>query len=694
MLMLPQSRIEELIRDPFALSRQSLTRAIHRSVSEALRPSPRLNGRQWVEQNAVHSVETSSRSGRFEPFPFQSDMLELMTDPEWRRVALMKSARVGYTQLMTFLVGYFAEHDPSKIAFVLPTEGDIGEYAKDSLNPMLRDIKALARIGGGVSQDDKLNRFFANGSVIYLRSAYSSDKMRRITAGKIFGDEVDADGWDSSGQGDKVDLLILRALTVPGSSAFFGSTPLLKGSSRIAALYERGSQHRRFVPCPHCTAQENLDLFEEAGGDWFAFGDLMKSNGVVFAGHQTLEWGDGETFGIHYKTDPEHPTYVCAHCGEHIGHELKGWMDLHGEWRPTNFDDDGRPAWEKGFLSLHISALYSQFEGASWAEIVRVWLAIDGDPEKRQVFENTWLGLPFEDWSAAGKVAQPHELQMTHVVDYGAEVPKWVRFVTAGVDVQSKNGGRFEVKVTGWGAGYRKAVIGHWVLDQYQLKDPTAWTELETLLRRQFRTMDGRVMSIAAAAIDSGGGYTQEVYDFAARNASRNWWAIKGHGQKGRGTRGERIWPKTISENGRMYSIDVDIAKDTLFRQINSEPDAPGGIVFPSAPPAGSVDFDKTYFERLTREKPIPVKGQSGKTFWSSPKDQEPWDCLVYSLAAVHGLLQAMPRRYEPLLASPVQARPAIAAPVADAAAPVAPTPRPAPKPARRVAKTPSWLRL
>jgi len=697
------TRIDALARDTFSISREALNRSIRRAMRASLRPSPRLKGGEWVEKYAHHSMETSGRTGKFEMFPFQRDLLNLATDPEWSEVVFMKSARVGYTQMMTFLMGYYVQHDPSKIAFILPTDKNIGEFSKDSFNPMVRDTKVVAKLRGGVSMDDKLNRFFSNGSVVYLRSAFSSDEMRRITAGILMLDEIDADGWDPMGQGDKISLTRKRAETVSNSRIFMGSTPNLKGSSRIEDAYIKGTMHRRFVPCPHCTAKANPDLFAEAEGDWFVFGELMRKNGVVFEGHQVLEWGDGETFGIHYKTDPENPTYICRHCGEHIDHALKGWMDEHGEWRATNYDENGKPAWNKGRLSFHINTLYSQFEKASWAHAVAAWRDIEGDPEKRQTFENTWLGLSFEDWSAAGKARKPHELQETHVVDYGGMVPKWVHFLTAGVDTQSAEGGRFEVTITGWGAGERKAVIAHFVLDQHELKDPTAWDELASTLSLQYKTMDNRLMTVAAAAIDSGGHYGQEVYDFCARHSDRQWWAIKGHGTQGKGTRGDRIWPRAISDNGRSYSVDVNLAKDKLYRQLNGEPDAPGGIVFPRDALPGSVSFDALYFERLTREKPLPVKGQPGKTFWSSPKDQEPWDCLIYSMAAMYGLLQAFPRRYQHLVASPPKApskgrpgpqpKPAVARPAVDAPKPHVPFVAPAEKPSERPkAKVPNWL--
>ncbi|RAZ84052.1 terminase gpA endonuclease subunit [Cereibacter johrii] len=215
-------------------------------------------------------------------------------------------------------------------------------------------------------------------------------------------------------------------------------------------------------------------------------------------------------------------------------------------------------------------------------------------------------------------------------------------------------------------------------------------------------SMIGRRMGVAAVALDSGDHYTQEAYDWTARNvrAGRLWWAIKGHSQKATkttGRRGDRIWPQAISDNGKSYSVEVDVAKDVIYRRLHSDPSEPGGIIFPAGSlPAGAVQCDTKFFTRLTRERPIPVKGQPGKTFWSDPVDQEPWDCLVYAMAAMHGLRQAYPAKYGPMVASPVKrAPPPATAPAADVAtaAPAIPKPRHAPKP-RPVAKTPSWLRL
>ncbi|WP_158547525.1 terminase gpA endonuclease subunit [Rhodovulum sp. 12E13] len=221
---------------------------------------------------------------------------------------------------------------------------------------------------------------------------------------------------------------------------------------------------------------------------------------------------------------------------------------------------------------------------------------------------------------------------------YDAEVPDDVNFLTAGVDVQSggDDGGWFAVKVVGWSHHERARVIGYWELRENPLTTADAWLGLEAFLKRGFRDGDGKVHYIQGAAIDSGGHYTQEVYDFAEKHRRRRWWAVKGRNNAA-GKRSDSIWPAKISDNGRVYMIDVDIAKDTLFRRLHGDADARNAVTFPLNALPGAVSMDGHFFEKLTRERKEYVPGGSGYK-WTSPRDQEPWDTLVYAYAAVHGL--------------------------------------------------------
>lgn len=652
------------LAERYPKSEQELRAALLEARHDALAPSPKLTLPEWVKEHGTLSGESSAEIGKFRPFGYQIGMMEGMSDPAAHTVSFMKGTRVGYTLLANMLVGYHLEHDPTTVLFLLPTEQNVSDWLKDSYLPMVRDTPALAAIaGGGVAEDDKYNKFTSRGSVLRLRGAYSADTFRRITSRVNIGDEIDAEGWGTGGsktQGDKIKLLNERGKTYWNRKLILGSTPLVKGASRIEAQFLRGDQRRYFVPCPHCT----------------------EANGGELDGWQVLQWGDGVAFGIRYKDDPQNPEYICRHCGVGIPETWKPWMDSHGEWRPTA---QGEP----GVISYHISALYSLFPNASWRHLVEEWLEAKDNPELLQPFVNNVLGEPFE-LKTNSKRHEPHELQERLVREFDAEVPAGVRMGTAGVDCQSKDGGRFEVSFYGWGAGERAVCLGHMILDKYPLKDPEAWAELARVLGRGFRTRDGRLLRVEAAGIDHGGHYPDDVLSFCAKNAHRNWYAVKGHGSKGKGTRGDRIVPRMTPAPDKPWSVDVNLVKDRLFQRLHDDPEKPGGILFPESVPEGSVAFDKAFFTRLTREKQIPVQGDPGKYYWSSPSDQEPWDCLIYAYAAMQ-ILKSRSQRAAAKVAIPKAPKaPSGAADDAEPGPPELaetaredpPPPRPAPKPA------------
>ena len=243
--------------DKYAESRSSLRSALVAARNRALAPSPHLCLSEWARANMRLSSESSAEPGKFKPWGIQAAILDLMSDPAYHTVAVMKSARIGYTLMATTAVGYFLEHDPTKVLFVLPTEDNVSDFTKDSVLPMFRDVEPLSAIvGRGAADDDKLNKFTSKGSVLHLRGAHSADTFRRITSRINVGDEIDADGWGSGvarGQGDKIRLLRKRGETYWNSKLILGSTPLIKGFSRIEYWFEIGTRHRYFVPCPHCT---------------------------------------------------------------------------------------------------------------------------------------------------------------------------------------------------------------------------------------------------------------------------------------------------------------------------------------------------------------------------------------------------------------------------------------------------------
>lgn len=574
-----------------------------------IRPPEPLSLSEWANKYAVLSKETSAQTGRFRSFAYQDGIMDAITDPSVTQVSVMKSARVGYTKILDHVVGYYLAHDPSPILIVQPRVEDAEDYSKTEIAPMLRDTPVLAEICGAPKAKDSnqtiLKKTFVNGANLTLVGANSPGGFRRITCRVILFDEVD--GYPSGGagvEGDQIALGIKRSETFWNRKIALGSTPTVKGTSRIEKAFEESDQRRYYVPCPQC-------------GEY-----------------QVLEWGGPDTpYGIKWDKDeygegiPDSAYYVCRHNGCVIHHNEKASMVKLGEWRAA------KPF--KGHAGFHIWAGYSLFPNAAWKYLVAEWLRVKNDPLMRQTFINLVLGEPYED---RGEKALSEKRLLERCEVYAAEVPDGVAVLTAGIDTQD---GRFEIEVTGWGRNEESWSIAFDVIEG-DLETDEPWQRLDVYLKQIWRRADGRGFTIMAACIDSGGHHTQKVYEFAKERLGRRIWAIKG--ESARGGKRSPVWPtkKPTSRSKSSFKpiiIGVNAAKDTVRGRLHIEAPAPGESAasymhFPA-------DRDLNYFGQLLAERSVlKVSGGQRYRVWEQipGRANEALDCRVYSYAALCGL--------------------------------------------------------
>ena len=218
-----------------------------------------LTASEWTEKYARLPKETSATAGEVRLYGYQKGLLDAMSDPEISQVTVLKSARVGYTALVGFALGYFLEHESASVLLAQPVEDDAKDWSKSTFLPMMRDIPSLGAIKRtpkkGEATDTWSDWQFKNGSVLRIRGAASDDAFRRYASRVQIGDEIDGDGWrdDVAGsQGDKIKLMRTRGDTFWNSKLIIGSTPLRTQTSRIYREYLKSDQRRYFVPCPHC----------------------------------------------------------------------------------------------------------------------------------------------------------------------------------------------------------------------------------------------------------------------------------------------------------------------------------------------------------------------------------------------------------------------------------------------------------
>jgi phage terminase large subunit GpA-like protein len=146
-------------------------------------------------------------------------------------------------------------------------------------------------------------------------------------------------------------------------------------------------------------------------------------------------------------------------------------------------------------------------------------------------------------------------------------------------------------------------------------------------------TKDGRRLGIATAAVDTGGTYTTQAYEFCRARSGRRVWAIKG------GPIGTPVVDK-VSWVGRgkqvpLRLLGVDEIKSTLMDRLRLENAGPGYCHFPRGQARG---YTQSWFDGLLSEHHILVR-RAGKERleWVCPTGvrNEPLDCRVYATAAL-----------------------------------------------------------
>lgn len=516
------------------------------------------------------------------------------------KVTLMKSARVGATKTMVAAVGYHQDQDPCSILFLQPAEDKAKGFSASEIQPMFRDVEVLkGKLSKGTADGRKdrqtMLQMTTPGGTLTLAGAKSPRNFRQITVRKVFRDEVD-DYEATKREGDPIKLSRERMRNARAPQEVNASTPTLKGLSLIEREFMNSDQRYYMMPCPHCA--EDIRFVWDARRHGFKFGGV--------------KWPEGK---------PEEAYYQCQECGEAIGEAQKSGMVADGEWVATE------PF--RGHAGFHISALYSPFPGARWGVLAAEFLeAKRGGPTTLQPFVNTVLG---ETWDA-GESSDPGSLLERGEAYEVGSLPGTAVMVTVGVDIQDD---RYELEFVGWAPNHES-----WSLDYVRHygdpSQPQFWEHLDEQLMRRFERREGERFFVEAAAVDSGGHFTDQVYAFCAPRFGRRIWAIKG--SKSWDT---PIWNnrklKTAKKGAIAFDAGVNQAKmQTHLRLSVQEPGNGGYCHFPKRPPYDEAHFEQMTSERLVRAQ---VAGRPVQRFEPLPNVRnEVWDCRVYATVARYSL--------------------------------------------------------
>jgi phage terminase large subunit GpA-like protein len=568
--------------------------------------------------------------------PFMREIVDCFdVDSPVREVSVMKGVQITYTTALESGVLYYMAHVKTLPIMYMTADKELATArVENNFIPMINqsDLSHIVRSSdeGNTRKTGKtINHIqFAGGGYLVPFGARNADKMRSYSICVMLKDEIDA--WpDTVGRdGDPDALSDARCLGYWDRRKIFrGSTPLIKGMSKIEKAFLRGDQRHYMVRCKKCNFQQALR--------WSTKDDV---------GGFKWELQDGVLLQDSVR-------YCCQSCGEpHFEHDKTNlFATEHGaEWVPTATPDS------YDVRSYHLPALYSPYGMQPWYQCVTLWLdSYDTetrhvkDPGKLQVFYNNILAESFEimgskvsfsavsahrrTWYTLGHI--PNKTAMEHLG--GA-----VLFLTCTVDVHKSF---LAVAVIGWAIDAKNLLIDYLKFevtdrepDCTELSSPV-WGKLRQLIEeKEYTADDGIKYRIHLTLIDASYS-TDTVVGFCGAYAS-GVYPVLGRDRPAKAQRISEFAEFTTQSGTIGYRIFVDHYKDRLAPVLRREWHEQDGIqrrYHFNAP----VDLTDDALKELTIEQRREKRDAAGVVsyYWHRPGNarNELWDLLVYGHAAV-----------------------------------------------------------
>ncbi|MBO5968613.1 MAG: phage terminase large subunit family protein [Clostridia bacterium] len=618
------------------------TRKLNAAIAPAIRnfkPPEDLTVAQWADKHRRLSPENSAEAGpwRTSRTPYLEKPMQSFTDPKVTNIVMVAASQVGKTELELNAIGYIIDQDPGTILYVHPTLDEARKFSRLRIAPMIRDCPRLKAKVSDVKTRDGGNTILQKafpGGMLMLAGSNAPAALASTPARYIIGDERDRWTVSAGTEGDPWKLAEARQTTFYNKKSIEVSTPTIKGASNIEKSYLRGTQERWCHKCPECGEYGEI-IFDRIH---FEHTHIKVRGKKVYTIHGPISW-------------------ACPHCGCLSTEDVM-------RRQPAKWIAGNPAAYEQGIVSYWLNAFSSPWK--SWESIVMQFLDTKDNPEELKVTFNTLFG---ELWEDRGDLAD-EDTMLARREDYGTnkdgspvELPDGVLVLTCGVDTQDN---RLEYEVVGHGHydetwGIKKGYI------MGKPDSPEVWAQLDDVIDHVYRFKDSeRGLRISITCVDSGGHYTQNVYEECRKRKNKRVFAIKGKGGDGI----PFVTPPSkvpIRDNKKitcfLYNLGVDAGKASIMSALKVQEAGPKYCHFPRGETYG---YDSYYFNGLLSEKLELTQTKRGNV-WAWVKlpghtRNEALDCRNYALAgfriinpdtlAVEQRLKNMPQKKQPRVAA------------------------------------------
>ena len=576
-------------------------KGIIKAAAQALEPDLDLTVDEWSDRFMI--IPRSSGSNEYGPYrtsrtPHARHIMQALSDNHpCKRVVAKVASQMFKTQIAMNWLASTIHQSPANFLLLMPT-GKLHKRIAARIDKVIAAVPQITSLVAKPNSRDAQNNLDTKeykGGALFIATAGAAANLSEVPARRVAFDEVDRAVSNVDGEGDPIKLGEARQTTFSSNrKGYYYSSPTIEELSRIDELFKQGTQRRALAECAHCGHAQEL-LFENL-----------------------------------IKTDDGLVMYPCESCGAMHQEHDKTAMFKRGLWS-GGVEGDGETE------SYTASAMYLPYGWFSWSDLLKEYNAAkilldQGDEETMIVFYNTRLARCWERKKEQAK----HDVLMARAEPYElGNVPYGGLILTGAVDTQDD---RLELKVIAWGESMECYVVDYKIILGSPADDST-WAQLDEYLKSEYTHATGSTLRISAAFIDSGGHYTQEVYNYTRKRKRRHIFSIKGSSSPGKAILG-RCSKVDVNHMGRfekkgvsLWMIGTDTAKDYLLTRWGKS-GGPGAVHF-------SKDLEEDYYKQLTSEFRTTriYRGKKIPAWEKKVKDRnEALDLMVYNLACSHYL--------------------------------------------------------
>lgn len=628
-----------------------------RIASSAFDPPERLTVSEAAKKY-VYLKNLPKYQGPWKPneTPYMVEPQNMAMSPDHTGLVFCGSSQTGKTQgLLLNLLAFIIKCFPIDVLLFGPSQPAARDFSKRRVGRMQKDSKELgAEVLPGRDNDNTHDKMYKSGMMLSLTwpsiNEMSSKPvpMVMITEYDRIPDNVDGEGSAWFLASARTTSFLNMAMTVAESSparvvedAKWKQPPgthLAPPCKGILGLYNEGTRHRWYWPCPHC-------------GEFFegSFDNLV---------YQTTKKVDGEDVPIDDREIAKSVFMACPKNGCLIEPHHKYGMNLRGVWlaEGETITADGvrggtpRQSTRLSYWLKGTAAAYT-----TWPQLVLAYVAAmrtyerTGSEEELKTVLNTKLAEPYRPMVTEMQRLAEDIMNLALPLGYKV-VPDNVRALFACCDIQKH---RWEVQVM----GIRPSVNGKFdivVIDRFPIikskresdvsegyhwvsphAEPEDWDLIiEQVMDRTYPLADGSgQMKIAMTFCDSGGaeGATANAYNFYRKlkrmSRSNRFMLVKGEPKPG-APRAAVDFPDTKKADSKAQAhgeipvlfFNSNALKDTLNGLLDRKDGT--GVVFPDW-------LELSFYEELTVEVRHGLKWEN-----KAGRRNETWDLLYYMLGA------------------------------------------------------------